>query len=298
MNVQNIKKLIENSIEIPIGKKFSAIIGSRPSKGARSPLLWNAAFKKMNLENLMIPLDCDPLNINKLLDTLNKTEMFIGGAITAPFKEDTAKWLNNNITEESKKIGAVNCIFRNEAHELIGTNTDGEAAIKSMKKNFGLFNYNKILLMGSGGTAKAITAYLEPEINKKSQFIIIARNLKKVNFHKLYKNVKVFLWKDLNKILSKTDLVINCTTVGWGDQYSISPIPKNFFHLLPTNSKIFDVIYDPDPTLLLTYAKEHKLDVLNGLNMNLEQAVLAYAKVNKMNNNLKIIKDYMMSAIK
>ena len=66
----------------------------------------------------------------------------------------------------------------------------------------------------------------------------------------------------------------------------------------PTNSKIFDVIYDPDPTLLLTYAREHKLDVLNGLNMNLEQAVLAYAKVNKMNDKLKIIKDYMMSAIK
>jgi len=32
--------------------------------------------------------------------------------------------------------------------------------------------------------------------------------------------------------------------------------------------------------------------------MNLEQAVLAYAKVNKMNNNLKKIKNYMISAIK
>ena len=67
---------------------------------------------------------------------------------------------------------------------------------------------------------------------------------------------------------------------------------------MPNKSKIFDVIYDPNPTLLLSYAKNVGLDVLNGLSMNLEQAVLAYAKVNNMPKNLEQIRNHMLSAKK
>ena len=36
--------LIENKINLGINQKFVSIIGSNPSKGARSPVLWNKAF--------------------------------------------------------------------------------------------------------------------------------------------------------------------------------------------------------------------------------------------------------------
>ena len=35
-------------------KKFYAIIGENPSKGARSPKLWNACFKELNIDTKMI----------------------------------------------------------------------------------------------------------------------------------------------------------------------------------------------------------------------------------------------------
>ena len=54
MKFNNIETLIENSINISKNKKFCAIIGSNPSHGARSPLLWNAAFEKMNIDMIMI----------------------------------------------------------------------------------------------------------------------------------------------------------------------------------------------------------------------------------------------------
>ena len=48
--MSNLKSLIENkNIQLSKSKYFSAIIGETPSKGAKSPILWNAAFKKMNL---------------------------------------------------------------------------------------------------------------------------------------------------------------------------------------------------------------------------------------------------------
>ena len=117
-------------------------------------------------------------------------------------------------------------------------------------------------------------------------------------FHKSYKNTKAILWKDIDKKLNEFNLIINCTTIGCDNQSTKSPISENLIKLQPNKSKIFDVIYDPNPTLLLSYAKNVGLDVLNGLSMNLEQAVLAYAKVDNMPKNLEQIRNHMLSAKK
>ena len=298
MKNTDIRDLITNSVKIPENKNFCSIIGSNPSKGARSPLLWNKAFKEMDLDNTMIPFDCESHNINELLQALESHSFFKGGAIAAPFKEDTAKWLNNKITEESKKIGAVNCLFRNNNEELMGTNTDGEAAIFSMKNNFGPIGDKKPLIMGTGGTAKAIIAYLVPELNHVHEIAIVGNSFSKLEFHKLYRNTKAFLWEEIEKIITRFDLIINCTTIGWDSQSLQSPISYNLFDLLQKKSMIFDVIYDPNPTVFLNYAKEKGFNNLSGLDMNLEQAVLAFAKVNDLSDNLEEIKKHMISATK
>jgi len=44
--------LIENKINIET-EMYSSIIGESPSKGARSPILWNKAYKDFNINNLM-----------------------------------------------------------------------------------------------------------------------------------------------------------------------------------------------------------------------------------------------------
>ena len=72
-----IDSLIENKIKIPKINKFSAIIGSNPSEGARSPKLWNKTYKKMNKITRMIPLDCKSKNLNKLLINLQKMKKYI-----------------------------------------------------------------------------------------------------------------------------------------------------------------------------------------------------------------------------
>tara|TARA_Y100000590_G_scaffold81530_1_gene90611 strand:- start:1901 stop:2794 length:894 start_codon:yes stop_codon:yes gene_type:complete len=297
LNNKDIINLLENKINIPEEKFFCSIIGSNPSKGARSPLLWNTTFEKMGLDIKMIPFDCNENHIKKLLQALEKNDFYIGGAIAAPFKEHVFNWLGENITEKSRKIGAVNCIFK-ENNKLIGTNTDGEAGVISIKKNFGQLNNKNVVILGSGGTAKAIAAYLVPELIPNGKLTIVGRDFEKLQFHKSYKNTQAILWRDIDKKLNEFELIINCTSIGWDNQSTKSPISENLIKLLPNKLKIFDVIYDPNPTLLLSYAKNVGLDVLNGLSMNLEQAVLAYAKVNNMPENLEQIRNHMLSAKK
>ena len=71
--------------------KYAAIIGINPSKGARSPILWNRAFKYFDHEIRMKPIDVKEDKINDLFEKLNEDKDFIGGAIAFPYKEIIAK---------------------------------------------------------------------------------------------------------------------------------------------------------------------------------------------------------------
>ena len=67
INMRKLKKLISNKDLIIKTKKYTTIIGLSPSKGARSPKLWNRAFKKYGIKNEMVPLDVKNSNLTKLL---------------------------------------------------------------------------------------------------------------------------------------------------------------------------------------------------------------------------------------
>ena len=54
---------IENKIDVSCLDKYAAIIGERPSKGARSPELWNKAFRSDGKKFKMIPLDVKSENV-------------------------------------------------------------------------------------------------------------------------------------------------------------------------------------------------------------------------------------------
>ena len=99
-----IQDLITNNINLDDGKKFAAIIGLNPSNGARSPLLWNAAYSYYNVDTRMLPLDVTANNLTKLLYELERNVDFIGGALTIPYKENAVNWLGGNITDEAKKL--------------------------------------------------------------------------------------------------------------------------------------------------------------------------------------------------
>ena len=82
-----LKKIFKNS-----KKNFYAFIGLNPSKGARSPLLWNKYLKQQKKKIRMIPLDVETKgsedSIREILDNKN----FYGGAVAVPYKETIANY--------------------------------------------------------------------------------------------------------------------------------------------------------------------------------------------------------------
>ena len=73
----NINKLIKKKINLKNHQKFVSIIGLKPSKGARSPILWNKAYSKLKISTRMFPLDLKPHKLGKLINYLRGHNHFL-----------------------------------------------------------------------------------------------------------------------------------------------------------------------------------------------------------------------------
>ena len=81
--------------------------------------------------------------------------------------------------------------------------------------------------------------------------------------------------------------MINCTSLGFDSQTDIAPLEDREVRLLKKQSIVYDIIYNPEKTLLLNLAEKNELKTMNGSEMNLLQAVLAFKYVvNNVDKNI------------
>lgn len=90
-----------------------------------------------------------PENIIQIVKALNIS----GASITAPLKEKLLPLLDE-VSEEAKSIGAVNCI-RREENRIIGHNTDQKGVTGALEEAGLKLKGANILVLGAGGAAKA-----------------------------------------------------------------------------------------------------------------------------------------------
>lgn len=271
---------IDNVIELNRNEKYAVIIGANPSKGARSPMLWNLAYEQYQMGIKMYPFDVSRKNLHSLLAYLEDTPEFLGGAIAVPFKEDVAKWLGKRLSSEALNIGAVNCIAKNDKGKLWGYNTDGQASLEVFEKKFAPLSFGSILILGSGGSAKAVSAFFRKAIKSSDSISIASRSLNGRTYAQKI-GANWVRWEDVPSLLPNVNILINCTTVGHGDFVNESPLSYEDLLLLPRDSIVYDIIYQPSPSLLLQYALNQNLSILDGTAMNLSQAVIAFCYVNR-----------------
>lgn len=292
-----------NTLEVGRSKSFAAIIGATPSRGARSPLLWNAVFQRMCIDAGMIAIDVEAAKLSGLLGALDGNPAFVGGAVTIPYKECVARWLGDRLSPEAQAIGAVNCIYRAADGRLMGTNTDGEASLAAFQNVYGSVRGKSIFLLGLGGAGKAVAAYFgKAAVDSAGAFHVSSRR-RVAEDALLGKGAfgSVVEWSERSAQLPGCDVVINCTSLGFGEQVSETPLTVENLQKLPGHAFVYDIIYQPAQTVLLESARKIGLRTLNGEKMNLEQAVLAFDYVLKMHDGyqgLDEVRAAMMDAVR
>jgi len=262
-------------------KKLFAIFGN-PVSHSRSPLMHNSVFKNLNYKACYTRVHLK--DGTKLKETFFNLGLS-GANITVPHKEEAYKACDE-IRGFASKVGVVNTII-NENGKLIGYNTDADGFMFAIKE-FG--DIKNILILGAGGTAKALSARFLQDNIKVS---VINRSEGRLSYFKEI-GCECFSWNTFRP--KKYDLVVNTTSAGLKDEEL--PAPKEIIDSILENTNfVADAIYGK-LTPFLKLAKNKNITFKDGADMLLGQGVLANELfVNSELNKEKIYKEMKKSFI-
>ena len=203
-------------------------------------------------------INIDIKHIDDLLDFLaNNIDALEGFNITIPYKEAIFKYLDD-ISDEAKQIGAVNCVKITDKQYLTGFNTDAYGFEKSINPLLEK-HHTKALILGTGGASKAVAYTLE---KLKIEYRFVSRNPKENQFS----------YQDLDKnILDEYAIIINTTPLGTKNK-SENLFPNIPYQFLTNKHLLYDLIYNPIETVFLKKGKEKGAKIKNGLEMLALQA--------------------------
>jgi shikimate dehydrogenase len=243
------------SLQKPSPQNF--VLLGNPVGHSLSPLMHNAALKKMDIEENYSA--CCIEDIGQAIEGIRGMNIH-GASITIPFKVAVMKYLDD-IDHNALEVGAVNTIV-NHNGRMTGYNTDWLGFILALKQSMTIKN-KTFAIIGAGGTARA-AAY---GIVKEGGFpVILNRTRSKGKILAKEFNCSFYPLSDGGKI--KADCLINTTPVGMYPQTNKSPVnPAS----LAAFKYVMDVIYNPSRTKLLTDAEKQGCRIISGIEMFVNQ---------------------------
>lgn len=245
--------------------KYAEVIG-HPIAHSKSPLI-----HRFWLEQLGIVADYKAQDV--LPDNL-------GGYFAQ--RADDANWRGCNITIPHKiaaldfvtdpgdvrgSIGAINTVFRGDKGQLIGTNTDAGGFYGPIS-DVPLAGETAVVI-GAGGAARAVLfALAQADIG---DVLLLARNALKGAALLAHFGLKGRVLP-MDARLPEAALVVNASPLGMTGQapldIDLSPLPE---HAL-----VYDLVYAPIETGLLKSARARELETVDGLEMLVGQAAIAF----------------------
>lgn len=201
--------------------------------------------------------------------TAFKTGAFDGINVTIPYKRDVIPYLDA-LSDGAKKIGAVNTIARN-GNKLTGYNTDYDGFGVLLKANFIAVNGEAFTVLGAGGAAKAVLAYLDD--HGAQAITLVSRDAdqakKRFDANDYRCGVNIIAYDKMNL---ENQVLVNTTPIGMSPKTGISPIDAD---QLAGCKSVVDIVYNPETTQLMQDAENHAIQAVNGLYMLAAQAVRA-----------------------
>ncbi|HSV98236.1 MAG TPA: shikimate dehydrogenase [Spirochaetota bacterium] len=238
----------------------------RPARHSLSPAMHNAAFEHLGMNAVYLAFEPEkPLDAVRAMRALG----IRGASITIPFKTDILDHIDE-IDPLAEKIGSVNTLI-NDDGIIKGFNTDGHGAVRALLANGVSISGRKTLVVGNGGSARAIAFSL---LEEKAEVTISGRNEKNAgalasDLSRYFKDVKSCRIDSLtNGSLDEYQILINTTPVGMFPDIGSSPIDPS---LLRPGMTVFDIVYAPARTRLLGSAESAGCRIVFGTEMLLYQ---------------------------
>jgi shikimate dehydrogenase len=246
-------------------RPYAEVIGD-PIKHSKSPLIHGYWLEQLGIDADYRTAHVTPDELTAYIENRSADPLWRGCNVTIPHKI-TVMDLVGDPGEVRASIGAMNTILRGEASGLIGTNTDAGGFYAPLS-GLGLEGKQAVVI-GTGGAAHAILFALS---RAGIGFVtILARNPLKGAALLARFGLKGDV-KALDAKLPPAVLLVNATQLGMTGQppLNIDLTP------LPGDAVVYDIVYAPLETELLVTADARGLVTIDGLDMLIGQAALAF----------------------
>ena len=277
--------------------KLCAVIGN-PVGHSLSPAIHNAAFNEKNLDFVYLAFQVE--DVKSALSGMRALNNFRGMSVTIPHKIDAMKYVDE-IAEVDRSIGSINTII-NKDGKLIGLGTDGLGALKALVDAGVVLDGKSVLMLGSGGAARAIAFTLarNAKLGKLTILDINEDFLKGLTADLQAGTdtcIESEVMKDgsLAKAMAHADIIINCTPIGMHPREGVSLVPIELFR---SGQVVFDVVYTPLETKLLADARSRGLLTVSGVEMFINQAVLQFEHFTGVDAPVDVMRKVVMEKLK
>lgn len=234
-------------------------IVAHPVSHSVSPAMQQAAFDELGIVASYHKFDIVPEELATFVKKV-RTENISGLSVSIPHKINIMPLLDE-IDPLAQKVGAVNTVL-NSNNKLIGFNTDLSGAVTAIKEKLPQLSAVRTLILGSGGAAHAIACGL-----KEEGAMLTIYNPEINEARRLADKLEATATAEIPD-LTDFDLLINATPVGMEPNDEESLIMANNLHAKLT---VFDAVYKPRMTRLLTEAAEAGAQIITGDKMLLYQ---------------------------
>jgi shikimate dehydrogenase len=252
------------------GPDLRLLVIGDPIDHSLSPPMHNAALKFLHLPCRYGRLRVSPENLREAFQILRQQD-FIGWNLTLPHKLAAIDLLDG-LDPLAGRLRAVNTVV-NHSGRLFGFNTDGKGLVAAIGEAFGCIVPSvRIALLGTGGGAGQAAARYLAELNVRA-LILLNRTAAKAErlaselADSSKSEVRAELWEKLPNVCREVDMIVNASTVGPSAEALAS---------LESRHLVFDMVYGPQETPLVHFARKKGARAADGLLMLLHQGVFAF----------------------
>lgn len=256
--------------------KVAAVLGY-PVKHSLSPFIHNTLRSITSKDIIYVPFEVEPANIKEAVAGLKALNV-VGFNVTVPHKQAIIPFLDD-VRGDAVEFAAVNTVANTDSG-LIGYNTDGDGFIADLSDFVGdTLTKKTYSIIGAGGSARAVAFKIARQ--QAAHIFIINRTVDKaVELCETIKNKYGCISTPVNiaqarEAISNSEIIINTTSCGMHPNTDSCPIDCT--DVLRKSQYVYDLIYNPQKTKLLSLAEEKGCRILNGLGMLIYQAIISFS---------------------
>lgn len=262
-------------IDINAHTQLCGVLGN-PVEHSLSPAIHNAAFQKLGLNFVYLAFRVEDLD--SAIRGIRALGNVRGFSVTIPHKVAVIPFLDE-VDSTAQHIGSVNTIVV-EKGKLLGYNTDASGALRALTDAGVTLKGQRIVIVGSGGAARAIAFALAGKAGIDRLTILGIEEAERRHLAEDLRAKTAVSVEDaplddatLGEVMKSSRVLLHCTPLGMSPNVDRTCVPAAFLHSALT---VMDIVYNPLETRLLREAKTAGCRTIRGLDMFLNQAVAQF----------------------